>query len=129
MKINLTKEEKASYTLFVVCWLVYAIICMTKNAFGASIASIVGEGIFTKSLAGTINAGYYVFYGGAQLLLAGLVDRISPVKLINMALIGALVSMECFAVANNFWVMLVLWSITGLLQFAIWPAVIRIIAQ
>ncbi|MBQ7400100.1 MAG: MFS transporter [Clostridia bacterium] len=129
MKINLTKEEKASYTLFVVCWLVYAIVCMTKNAFGASIASIVGEGLFTKSLAGTINAGYYVFYGGAQLLLAGLVDKISPVKLINTALIGALISMAGFAVADNFWVMLVLWSITGLLQFAIWPAVIRIIAQ
>ena len=88
-----TKEQKMSRTLFVVCWIVYAIICMTKNAYGASMVAIIGEGVLTKSLAGTINSAYYVFYGGAQLLLVKLVDKISPVKLINMALIGALVSM------------------------------------
>ena len=129
MKIKLRKEEKASILLFAACWLMYAIISMTKNAFGASIASIVGEGIFTKSLAGTINAGYYVFYGGAQLLLVKLVDKVSPVKLINMSFVGAIISMAGFALAKDFWTMLVLWSAAGLLQFALWPAVIRIIAQ
>lgn len=128
-KEKLSKEEKASYVLFVLCWLVYAIICMTKSAFSASVASIVGEGLFTKSLAGTINSGYYIFYGGAQLLLAGLVDKISPVKLMNMSLFGGILAMLGFAFADNFWVMLVLWSLTGLLQFAMWPAVIRIISQ
>lgn len=115
--------------MFFVCWIVYAIICMTKNAFGASMVSMIGEGFLTKSLAGTINASYYVFYGGAQLLLVKLVDKISPVKLINMSLFGALISMVGFAVADNFYVMLVLWSLTGLLQFAIWPAVIRIMSE
>lgn len=129
MKAKLTKEEKASLTLFAVCWLVYAIICMTKNAYSASIASIVGEGLFTKSHAGIINSGYYLFYGAAQLLLMGVVDKVSPVKLINAALIGAFVSMAGFMIADSFIVMLILWSITGLLQFAIWPAVIRIISR
>lgn len=129
MKIKMRREEKASIMLFAACWIMYAIVSMTKNAFGASIASIVEEGLFTKSLAGTINAGYYIFYGGAQLLLVKMVDRVSPVKLINMSLIGALISMAGFALAKDFWTMLVLWSITGLLQFAIWPGVIRIIAQ
>ena len=124
-----TKEQKMSRTLFVVCWIVYAIVCMTKNAYSASMVSIIGEGFLTKSLAGTVNASYYVFYGGAQLLLVKLVDKISPVKLINMSLFGALISMVGFAVADNFYVMLILWSITGLLQFAIWPAVIRIMSE
>ena len=128
MKNGLGKE-KASSILFVACWFVYAIISMTKNAYGASIASIIGEGLLTKSHAGAINSGYYLFYGGAQLLLVKLVDRISPVKLINMAFIGAVVSMAGFAVAKNFFTMFVVWSATGLLQFAIWPAVIRIISQ
>ncbi len=129
MKSAQTKEQKASRTLFLVCWLVYAIICMTKNAFGASMVSIIGEGFLTKSLAGTINASYYVFYGLAQLVLVKLVDRVSPVKLINIALLGGIVSMIGFSVADNFYVMLVLWSVTGLLQFAIWPAVIRILSE
>ncbi len=129
MKDSLTKREKASTILFVVCWLVYAIVCMTKNAYSASIASIVGEGLFTKSQAGIINSGYYVFYGAAQLLLVKLVDRISPVKLINTALFGALISMIGFAFTDSFGVMLLLWCLTGLLQFAIWPAVIIIISR
>ena len=124
-----TKEQKMSRTLFVVCWIVYAIVCMTKNAYSASMVSIIGEGLLTKSLAGTVNAAYYVFYGGAQLLLVKLVDKVSPVKLINMALFGAVVSMAGFAIAKSFYVMLVLWSLTGLLQFAIWPAVIRIMSE
>jgi len=129
LKTKLKKEEKASLALFAVCWLVYAIICMTKNAYSASIASIVEEGLFTKSRAGIINSGYYLFYGAAQLLLVKLVDRISPVKLINMALIGALISMVGFSLTDSYTVMLILWSITGLLQFAIWPAVVRILSQ
>ncbi len=129
MKIKLRKEEKASLLLFAACWVMYAIVSMTKNAFGASISSIVEEGLFSKSLAGTINAGYYIFYGGAQLFLVKMVDKVSPVKLINMSLLGAFISMAGFALAKDFWTMLILWSITGLLQFAIWPGVIRIIAQ
>ena len=129
MNAEQIKKEKASRMLFLVCWIVYAIVCMTKNAYSASMVSIIGEGFLTKSLAGTINASYYVFYGGAQLVFVKLVDKISPVKLINMSLIGAVISMCGFAVADNFYVMLVLWSLTGLLQFAIWPAVIRIMSE
>lgn len=129
MKTRFEKEEKASIMLFVVCWLAYAIISMTKNAFGASMASIVEEGLFTKSLAGIINSGYYVFYGAAQLLFVKAIDKISPVKLINMSLVGSVISMFGFIFAKDFWTMLVLWSLAGILQFALWPAVIRIIAQ
>ena len=50
MKTKLKTEEKASIMLFVACWIMYAIVSMTKNAFAASMASIVNEGIFTKSL-------------------------------------------------------------------------------
>ena len=129
MNAKVSKEEKASRTLFFLCWIVYAIICMTKNAFGASMASIIGEGFLTKSLAGTVNASYYVFYGLAQLVFAGAVDKISPVKLINMALFGSIISLAGFAVTDSYYVMLFLWSVAGLLQFAVWPAVIRILSE
>ena len=63
MRIKMRKEEKVSFLLFIGCWFMYEIVRMTKNAFGASMASIIGEGLFTKSLAGTINASYYIFTG------------------------------------------------------------------
>ena len=53
------KEErnpvKASLVLFVACWLVYAVLCMTKNAFSVAIAPIVQEKFMTKTQAGIIN--------------------------------------------------------------------------
>lgn len=124
-----TNAQKASLWLFVACFLVYMILCMTKNAFGAAIAAIVEDGFMTKSQAGLINGSYYIFYGGGQLLFAKLVDRISPVKMIHMAMLGALVAMVGFMVTDSFVVMLILWSLSGLLQFASWPATIRIISQ
>ncbi len=127
------KEEKspkkASLVLFLACWMVYAVLCMTKNAFGAAIAPIVQEGFMTKSQAGIINGAYYIFYGGAQLGLAKLVDKISPVKMLHMALFGAFLAMAGFMVAESFALMLILWSLSGLLQFASWPATIRIVSQ
>lgn len=127
------KEErnpaKASLFLFVACWLVYAVLCMTKNAFSVAIAPIVQEKFMTKTQAGIINGAYYIFYGGAQLCLAKLIDKISPVKMLHIALFGALLAMGGLMVAKSFTVMLILWSLSGLLQFASWPATIRIVSQ
>ena len=127
MKIK--SKENASIILFILCWVVYSIISMTKTAFSSSISSIVADGILTNSDAGIISAAYYIFYGGAQLLLVKLVDKVSPFKFISISLLGSVISMTGFALTDSFWVMLVLWSLTGLLQFALWPAIIRIIAQ
>lgn len=127
MKIK--TKENASIVLFALCWFVYAIISMTKTAFSSSMPSIIDEGILTNSNAGIVSAVYYVFYGGAQLLLVKLVDKVSPFKFISISLLGSIISMVGFALADSFWVMFVLWGVTGLMQFALWPAIIRIIAQ
>lgn len=120
---------KASLILFVACWLVYAVLCMTKNAFSVAIAPIVQERFMTKTQAGIINGAYYIFYGGAQLFLAKLIDKISPVKMLHIALFGAFLAMAGLMVAKSFTVMLILWSLSGFLQFASWPATIRIVSQ
>ncbi len=132
-EVNGMKEEtnakKASLWLFVACFLAYMITSMTKNAFSAAIAAIVEDGFMTKSQAGLINGSYYIFYGGAQLFLAKLVDRVSPIKMLHMALLGALIAMIGFMITDSFVVMLVLWSLSGFMQSATWPATIRIISR
>lgn len=133
MKIRLfsfrSHTEKASCLIFCASFVIYSVISMTKSAYAASIASIIGEGLFNKSQAGTINAGFYLFYGAAQLLGAKYVDKISPVSLIYTALAGTLFSTIGMSVSNNFYMMLIFWSFCGLIQFAIWPAVLRIISE
>lgn len=126
---KLKSEERASYTLLAACWIVYALISMTKSTYSASIASIIQDGLFSKSMAGIINAGFYLFYGGAQIFGARCIDRISPVYLINAALIGTTVSLFAMPFFASFSAMLIFWSFAGLMQFAIWPATLRIIAE
>lgn len=126
---KMDKEDRASWTLFIVCFIVYTIISMTKNAYSASIAAIIDEGIFNKSQAGIINSGFYLFYGGAQLLGVKLVDKTSPMILIGISLIGSAITSILMAYCHSFIAMLIIWSLCGLFQFAIWPAVIRILAE
>ena len=102
---------------------------MTKSAYSASIASIIAEGLFDKSQAGIINASFYLFYGTAQLVGVTLVDKIQPSRLVNVTLIGTAVSMLGMALSKGFVMLLVFWSFCGLIQFAIWPAILRIITE
>lgn len=126
---NNSAKEKASKVFFLTCFVIYAIISMTKGAYAASIASIVSEGLFNKTSAGIINAGFYLFYGTAQLVGVKIVDTVSPTKLVTVTLVGTLVSTIGMAFSTNFWMMLGFWSFCGLIQFAIWPAIVRILSE
>lgn len=121
--------KKASWSIFIVSFIIYVVISMTKSAYSASMASIIGEGIFTTSSAGIVNTGFYIFYGGGQLLGVGVVDKISPVKLIYMSLVGTFIAIIGMAISNSLVSMLIFWSFCGLAQFAIWPAILRVIAE
>lgn len=130
MKLKqITDKKRASLILFITSWVIYALVSMTKSAYSASIASIISEGIFNKSQAGVINASFYLFYGGAQLLGLKLVDKVQPSRLVNITLIGTAVSLIGMAFSKSFVSMLVFWSFCGLIQFAIWPAILRIITE
>ncbi len=126
---NNSAKEKASKIFFLTCFIIYAGISMTKGAYAASIASIVGEGLFNKSSAGIINAGFYLFYGIGQLIGVKIVDNVSPTKLVTVTLVGTLVSTIGMAFSASFWTMLCFWSFCGLIQFAIWPAIVRILSE
>ncbi len=122
------KDEKTSQLLFVAIWIVYTTICLTKNTFSAAIAAIVSEGIFSKSATGVINAAFYLFYGGTQVIGGYLADRISPSILLFIGMFGALFANIAMALTESFTVMLVAWSMCGVLQFGVWPSTLKIIA-
>lgn len=127
--VTANKEKRASMILFISCFFVYAVVCMTKSAYASSIASILSEELFDKTKAGLINSGFYLFYGAAQLLFLRVVDRFSPVRLISITLIGTVFSLIFMALSNSFVLMLFFWCFCGLIQFAVWPAVVRLIGE
>lgn len=126
---DITKVRKNSWILFFTCWVVYAVVSMTRSTYSAAISSIISDGLFTKSQAGLITAGFYLVFGVSQILIASYTDKISPFKLISVTLVCAAVSCFAMAYAKSFCLMLVIWSLNGFAQFALWPAVIRVIAE
>ena len=123
------ENKRVSRQFFVIIWIEYALIYMTKNCFNAAMASIVYEDVLTKSQTGLISAVFYIVYGPLQIVGGILADRYNPENLIKLGLIssGALNVLLFFF--HDYITMLVLWAANGFAQFAIWPAIFKIISS
>ena len=96
MKPRHLTDKRVSLTFFVYIWIMWAVIYMTKNCFSAAMASIVHDGIMTKSQTGLILAAFYFVYAPFQVLGGKLADRYSSEKLILIGVFGAFVSLGRF---------------------------------
>ena len=122
-------DEKTSWLAFLACFIAYTVISMTKNTYSTAIAAIVSEGLFSKANAGVINASFYLFYGMTQFLGGYLADRFSPFKIILIALFGSVFVNALMATSHSFISMLIVWSVNGVFQFGVWPAVVKVISS
>lgn len=125
----INKKERKSWLLFIAVFITYSIVSMARNGYAASIAAVTEEGIFNKSQSGIINASFYFFYGISQLLGVKFLDKVSPIKFITISFLGTIISCVGMAMSNSFGALLFFWSFCGLSQFAIWPSVVRVIAE
>ena len=123
-----SREEKLSIFLLAVCLVMYVLVCMTKSNYTASIAFIVKEGIFTKAKSGLISACFYLIYSVGQIIGGFITDRISPYKVISIGIAGSLLINLALCFTTRFEFVLVLWSICGVIQFGIWPGLVKIVA-
>ena len=120
------ENKKASRVFFVFIWIMYAMVYMTKNCFSGALASIVAEGSLTLTETSIISAAFYVAYAPLQILGGIYADKYSPEKLIIIGLLGSAVSNVVIFFNQSFWVMLVAWVFSAIIQFSLWPAVYKI---
>ena len=125
---RLHKEEKDNILIFVAGWLVYMLTSVTKSNYTASVAYIVSRGLFTKADAGAVAAAFYIFYGIGQMFGGRIVDRHSPYGLMTLGIVGALVTNLVLCFTSCYPVVLAVWSLSGILQFGIWPGLCRIVS-
>ena len=128
--INIHFENKrASRIFFVFIWLMYALVYMTKNCFSGALSAIVAEGSLTLTQASWIIASFYIAYTPLQILGGIWADKYSPEKLITVGLVGSAISNVVIFFNQNFYVMLVSWVFSAIIQFALWPAVFKIVSS
>lgn len=123
------ENKKVSKQFYLIIWMEYALIYMTKNCFSAAMASIVYEGVLTKTQTGLINAIFFVFYGPLQIVGGIFADRYDPEKLIKIGLVSSGIINLLLFFFHSYGAMLVLWGLNGIAQFAVLPAIVKIITS
>ncbi|MBR6729488.1 MAG: MFS transporter [Clostridia bacterium] len=128
MERRYVEDEKQSVILFLVLWVLYAVVYMTKNCYSAAMATLVSEGVLTKTQTGTINASFYLIYAIFQIIGGIAADKFSPAKLILLGIVGAAFANLAVYFNQNYTFMLVIWSLNAAVQFGVWPGIFKIVA-
>lgn len=128
VKKHLT-DHRMSLILFIYIWIMYAIVYWTKNCFSGAMASIVAEGIMTKSQTGLITAMFYLVYAPLQVVGGKLADRWRPDLLILIGLFGSSIANFIIYLNQSYYLMLVVWTLSSVVQAALWPAIFKIISS
>ena len=123
------ENKEVSRKFFWFIFIAYALICMTKNCYNGAMASIVSEGVLTKSQTGLITAVFYLVYAPMQIVGGIVADKFSPQRMIKIGLIGAAIANVAISLNQNYYVMLTAWAFNGIVQFGIWPSIFKIVSS
>lgn len=123
------ENKEVSRKFFWFIFITYALVCMTKNCYNGAMASIVSEGVLTKSQTGLITAVFYLVYAPMQVVGGIVADKFSPQRIIKIGLIGAAIANAVIYLNQNYYVMLTAWAFNGLIQFGIWPSIFKIVSS
>lgn len=123
------ENKKLSKRFFWMLWIMYAVVYMTKSCYSAAMASIVNEGILTKSQTGLINAVFYGVYAPLQIVGGIFADKYNPERMIKIGLVGAGIANLIIFFNQNYYVMLFTWTFNAMIQFALWPSIFKIISS
>lgn len=123
------ENKEVSRKFFWFLFITYSLVCMTKNCYNGAMASIVSEGVLTKSQTGLITAVFYLVYAPMQVVGGIVADKFSPQRMIKIGLIGATIANIVIALNQNYYVMLTAWAFNGLIQFGIWPSIFKIVSS
>ncbi|MBE6930401.1 MAG: MFS transporter [Ruminococcaceae bacterium] len=121
--------EKYSHRLFFVLFFVYTMSCFGKIAFPAVTAALIDEAVLTKTQAGTIGAVFWVLYAIGQFIGGALANKYRPTLLLGIGMVGGAVCNFLMAVCVGYIPMLLIWSFNGLIQFGVWPSILRMVTN
>jgi len=123
------ENKKVSRNFFWMIWIMYAVVYMTKSCYSAAMASIVHEGVLTKSQTGLITSAFYFVYAPLQIVGGVFADKYNPERMIKIGLLGGGLANLIIYCNQNYYVMLFAWIFNAVIQFALWPSVFKIISS
>jgi len=128
MKTKCLKSLRLSIVLFGLLFLLNTVVYMTKNMFSAAMASIVEDGVMTKTQTGTITALFWLVYAVFQFVGGFAADKYSPFRLILIGILSGIVSNLLIYFNQNYVFVVVVWCINAALQFGLWTGTFKMIS-
>lgn len=113
----------------ITCWLVYMVAYLTRNTYAASIVHLTGQGLLTPSLAGLISTCYFISYGSGHMINGFLADRIKPVTMLCIGIVGTAVCNVLMPVVTPAVpAMAAVWLANGYFESMLWAPIVVLLS-
>lgn len=128
--IRLENKKTLSYKAVVsLAFLVYFFSYAMRLDYAASLVAIVSDLNISNTEASIAVTGSFITYGLGQVICGFIGDKISPIKMINIAMIGTILLNILVSFCSNIVLITVLWCINGVCQAMLWPPLTRFVLE
>lgn len=126
----MNSAKRLSYKSIVLLgFLVYFFSYALRLDYSASIVAIVSDLNISNTMASAAVTGSFITYGIGQVICGFIGDKVSPVKMISVAMLGTILANILVSFSSNITVITVLWCINGICQAMLWPPLTRFVSE
>ena len=110
-------------------FLVYFFSYAMRLDYSASLVAIVSDLEITNTMASAAVTGSFITYGLGQVICGFVGDKISPVKMISVAMLGTIFVNILVSFCSGIGLITVFWCINGVCQAMLWPPLTRFVSE
>lgn len=123
------KKTLSYKTVVALGFLVYFFSYAMRLDYSASLVAIVSDLKITNTMASAAVTGSFITYGVGQVICGFIGDKISPVKMISVAMLGTVLVNILVSFCSSITLITVLWCINGVCQAMLWPPLTRFVSE
>ena len=126
----MSETKKLSYRRVVALgFLVYFFSYAMRLDYSASLVSIVSDLDISNKAASAAVTGSLITYGVGQVICGFIGDKISPIKMISIAMLGTVAVNILASLCTDILPIAVLWCFNGVFQAMLWPPLCRFVSE
>lgn len=126
MNVKKLDDKIGILLMFAVCWITYFATYLGRLNFSAAMAEMITAEHMSKAQLGMVGSGFFFGYGVGQLANGLLGDRLNPRRLIFFGIFTSAIMNLFMGLASSYLLMLVLWSVNGIVQSSVWSPLLRL---